>query len=250
MKKDNVVIRLRNINKTYSIREQNRSSIQEHVLNIFRRTKRRDIYALKNINLDVKAGEFLGIVGRNGSGKSTLLRIILGAYPPDKGGTVEVQGKVIRLALGMGFNPQLSARQNIYVNASILGLTFKQIGRKFDEIVEFAGLKDFIDTDVNYFSSGMRSRLAFSVAKHAEADIFLMDEFFVGVGDVDFRQKAEKVFKESIVKGKTIIHVSHNLDTIEEHCDRVVLLHDGKIVQIGKPLEVLETYRALFKKKQ
>lgn len=240
-------IKVTNISKTFTIREKANDSIRNLVFNLFSQKHNRKIKALENINFEVKEGEFFGIIGHNGCGKSTLLKMIAGAFPPDKGGTIEVNGRLIRLALGIGFDPQLSARDNIYVNASILGLTFKQIGEKFAGIIEFAQLEKFIETPVKFYSSGMRSRLAFAIAIHAEADIYLMDEFFGGVGDVKFRNKSSKVFKSFINSGKTFIHVSHNLNTVQEHCDRVMVMDKGKMIGIYPPDEALKVYKQLMK---
>ena len=209
---------------------------------------KKKIKALSNINLEIRKGEFFGIVGRNGSGKSTLLHIMSGAYQPDPGGKSELKGKYMRLALGLGFDPELTARENVYLNGAILGISMKQIGRKFSSIIEFAELQDFADTKLKYFSSGMVTKLKFSVAVNAEADIFLMDEFFGGVGDLRFKSKSEKVFEESIVKGRTIVHVSHSLNTIRKHCTRVLLLDKGKMIMVGEPDEVLEKYKQIVKK--
>lgn len=240
------VIRLKNISKTFTVYEKNTDSIRESFFNFFQPNHKRKIEALKNINLEIKRGEFFGIIGRNGSGKSTLLKIIMGAILPDSGGKVDVNGRIIRLALGMGFDPELSARDNIYLNASLLGLSFRQIGKKFHEIIEFAELQEFVDTKIKFYSSGMYSRLAFSIAVCAEADIFLMDEFFGGVGDSRFKEKSEKVFKESLVKGRTIVHVGHNLELIKQHCNRVMLLNYGNPVGIGKPEEIIREYNQLM----
>ncbi len=241
-----IAIRLENIGKTFTVYEKTTDSIRERFFNIFQANHRRKIEALKNVNLEIERGEFFGIVGRNGSGKSTLLKIILGALQPDPGGAVEVNGRIIRLALGMGFDPELSARNNVYLNASLLGLSFKQIGQKFREIIEFAELEQFVDTKIKFYSSGMYSRLAFSIAVHAEADIFLMDEFFGGVGDSRFKEKSEKVFEESLVKGRTIVHVGHNLEMIKKHCDRVLVLNYGNPVGIGKPEEMIREYKQIM----
>lgn len=240
------VIRLKNISKTFTVYEKNTDSIRESFFNFFQPNHKRKIEALKNINLEIKRGEFFGIIGRNGSGKSTLLKIIMGAILPDSGGKVDVNGRIIRLALGMGFDPELSARDNIYLNASLLGLSFRQIGKKFHEIIEFAELQEFVDTKIKFYSSGMYSRLAFSIAVCAEADIFLIDEFFGGVGDESFREKSERVFQQSFVEKRTIIFVSHQLATVEQFCDRVLLLEYGRPIAIGKPNEVLEKYKLSF----
>jgi len=226
---EEIAVRLTNVNKTFYVQEQSKDSIMLRAFNSMTRASKKKIEALKNINLTVKKGEFIGIVGHNGSGKSTLLKLITKAFPPDNGGAIQINGKVIRLSLGMGFDPNLSARENIYVNGSILGLTFKVIGQRFDEIVAFSGLEGFIDTQVKYYSSGMVSRLAFSIAIHAEADIFLLDEFFGGVGDADFRQKSDQAFQK-LLKGKTILFVSHEMSQIEKYCKRVIKLDSGLII--------------------
>jgi len=245
-----IAIELKNISKTYSVLDKNSQSLHGKVISLITHTSRRKIKALTDINLEVKKGEFFGIMGHNGSGKSTLLRIMSGAYPPDKGGLVKMHGRFMLLSLGLGFNPQLTARENIYLNASILGLTLKQIGKIFHDIVAFAELEKFVDTQVKYYSTGMAARLKFAIAVHADSDIFLMDEFFGGVGDARFKKKSETVFHESLVKGRTIVHVSHSINTIEEHCHRVLLLHQGEMIGIGTPQEIIPEYERLSKKKR
>lgn len=245
-----VVIKLENINKTFLINERKSDSIREKLFSAFSKNHKRRLKALSGVSLEVRKGEFLGIIGRNGSGKSTLLKIIIGAIPPNKGGKVTTHGRIIRLSLGMGFDLNLSARDNIYVNASILGLTFEEINEKFDEIIEFAELENFIETKVKFFSRGMRSRLGFAIAVHADADIFLMDEFFGGVGDENFKKKSKEVFQQAFVEGRTIIHVSHSLRTIQKHCDRVLVLHKGKVVAEGKPRDVIPVYQEVLSKEK
>lgn len=227
------VIQLKNVSKTFYIREKGNDSIRKKLLSIFDTNNGlRKLEALKNVNLDIKSGEFIGIVGHNGSGKSTLLKIIIGAIQADEGGVVETKGKIVRLALGMGFDPELSARDNIYLNGSIMGLTFRQIGEKFHEIIEFSGLRNFIDTPLKFYSSGMVSRLAFAIAMHVEADILLIDEFFGGVGDQDFREKSDKVFRESVINGKTIVFVSHEIDIVKQYAHRIFQFSQGEIVSL------------------
>jgi len=243
-----VVIRMKNVNKTFYVREKGADSIREKVFGMFSSNGKKQIIAIKDVNLEVRKGEFLGIIGRNGSGKSTLLKIIMGAIRPDKGGEVTTQGRMMRMSLGMGFDPKITARDNIYVNASILGLTSKQVNEKFDEIIEFAELKRFVDTPVKFYSRGMRSRLGFAIAVHADADIFLMDEFFGGVGDANFRKKSEEIFAKSFIEGRTIVHVSHQLATISKHCDRVILIEQGMIHKVGTPKEVIAAYQELMKR--
>lgn len=245
-----IAIELKNINKTYTVLDKNSQNLRGKIISLITHTNKREIKALTDINLTVNKGEFFGIMGHNGSGKSTLLRIMSGAYPPDKGGIVKMHGRYMLLSLGLGFNPQLTARENIYLNASILGLTLKQIGKILHEILAFAELEKFVDTQVKYFSTGMAARLKFAIAVHADSDIFLMDEFFGGVGDASFKKKSKDVFHESLIKGRTIVHVSHSVKTIEEHCHRVMLLHQGKIVDINTPDIIIPQYETLSNKKR
>ncbi|KPA10796.1 ABC transporter ATP-binding protein [Candidatus Magnetomorum sp. HK-1] len=237
---------LKNISKTFEIKDKKISTIRGHVFNFFRQNNKRKIHALNNINLKIQKGEFFGVIGRNGSGKSTLLSIIAGAYPPDRDGEISVEGKYMRLTLGLGFDEELTARENIFTNASMLGISIKKIKEKFDDIIEFSELHDFVNTKVKYFSSGMKIRLKFSIALHAEADIFLMDEFFGGVGDEVFQRKSKKIFDKAFVEGRTIVHVSHDLKTISQHCNRVLLLHKGEVVTIGSPDEVIKKYNKII----
>lgn len=245
------VITVKNISKTFHIKEQSAMTIRSRVLSTFlgKRQNTNIVKALQNINFSIKKGEFFGIIGHNGSGKSTLLNILMGSIRPDKGGIIETKGRMIRLALGMGFDPNLTARDNIYLNGSILGLTFRQIGSVFHEIIGFAELEKFVDVPVKMYSRGMMTKLKFSIALYAEADIFLMDEFFGGVGDISFRKKSEAVFKERLVEGRTIIHVSHSLPTITAHCDRVLLLDKGIPIVLGEPKEVVEVYKKIMNKR-
>jgi ABC-type polysaccharide/polyol phosphate transport system ATPase subunit len=229
----NVVIQLKNVSKTFYIRERSYDSIRKRVFGLFDRNNgMRKIEALKNVNLEIQKGEFIGIIGHNGSGKSTLLKIMIGALQGDRGSIVNTKGKIVRLALGMGFDPELSARDNIYLNGSIMGLTFRQIGEKFQEIIDFSGLNNFVETPLKFYSSGMVSRLAFAVAMHVEADILLIDEFFGGVGDQDFREKSDKVFRESVINEKTIVFVSHEIDIVKQYAHRIFKFSEGKIISL------------------
>lgn len=183
-----------------------------------------------------------GIIGKNGSGKSTLLRMIMGAILPDKGEII-TKGSIIRLALGLGFDQNLSARDNIYVNGSVLGLSFKEIGEIFDHILEFSDLEEFVDTPIMYYSSGMKSRLSFAIAVHANAEIFLIDEFFGGVGDADFQRKSQKLFNERVLNNKTIVFVSHSMNDIKKNCDRILVLEKGKGILFDDPEEGISYYK-------
>ncbi len=247
-----IVIDVENVSKTFFVRSRKVETIRQRAYNLLRARKNKQIAikALTNINFSVYKGEFLGIVGHNGSGKSTLLKIIMGAFPADKGGNITVDGKIIRLALGMGFDNTLTARDNIYVNGTVLGLTFKQLGQKFSSILEFAELEDFVDTPLKYFSSGMRSRLAFAIAMQTEADIYLMDEFFGGVGDVGFMQKSDHIFQDRILQGRTIVHVSHQLRILKKHADRIIWLDKGMIKEIGSPDDILPRYKQEYLKEK
>jgi ABC-2 type transport system ATP-binding protein len=236
-----IAIRLENINKTFVLHDRG-NTIRDRFFSLLTGKGTRKLKALQNINIEIKKGEFFGIVGLNGSGKSTLVQIMNKAIPPDKGGKVSINGKAMRLALGMGFNDELTARQNIMLNSSVLGMSIKEIKAKMNEMISYAELEEFADTPVKYYSSGMKSKLMFSIAVNAEADIFLMDEFFGGVGDQNFKKKADELFHDRFVKGKTIIHVSHQLDTIRKNCDRVMLLDKGIMIAIGTPDEVLANF--------
>lgn len=243
-----IAITLKNCSKTFYVREQAARTIRTRVLNFLlaKPTPIKKVEALKNLNLTIKKGEFFGIIGRNGSGKSTLLHLLMGAMRPDPDSIIETKGRMLRLAQGMDFEPELTARDNIYLTGSILGLTFKRIGIIFEDIVRFAEIESFVDVPVKTYSNGMLSKLKFAIATYAEADILLMDEFFVGVGDLNFKEKSEKVFRERLIKGRTIIHVSHSLDSILKHCDRVLLLDRGVPIAIGKPAEMVAKYEQLM----
>ncbi len=243
-----VVVRAAHLSKTFQIREKPITSIRQAVLNFSRLSSaRHEVKALDDLNFEVHRGEILGIIGRNGSGKSTLLNIILGSMRADKGSELSTRGKIVRLSLGLGFDPNLSARHNIYVNGSILGLTFKRIGQVFHEIIDFADLNDFVDTPIKYYSTGMRMRLAFAVSIYAEADIFLMDEVLASVGDESFRERSERVFKDTFLNGRTIIFVSHSLASIVNLSHKVLLLDRGKQLMYGNPSEVVGEYQRLVK---
>jgi len=244
------IISLKNVSKTYSIRTNMAQSIRESLLGILtnKKSHKQTIKALKNINIDIYPGDTLGIIGRNGSGKSTLLNIIMESILPDTGGKVITKGSLIRLSLGMGVDPNLTARDNIYINGSVIGLSFKKIGIIFGDIIQFAGLEDYVDTPVKFYSRGMKQRLMFSIAIHANSDTILLDEFFGGTGDEDFKAKSAKAFKQRILEQKTIVIVSHAMKTIQQHCSKVVWLEKGKIIDVGQPITIIPKYRNSFTK--
>ncbi len=201
-------------------------------------------YALRDISFTVRRGETLGIVGRNGSGKSTALKLIAGVMAPSQG-EVHVHGRVSPLIeLGAGFHPDLTGRENVHLNASILGMPGRDIRARFDDIVEFAELRDFIDTPVKRYSSGMYMRLGFSVAVHSDPDILLVDEV-LAVGDAVFGDKCLVKIREFQERGVTIVIVSHALDTITQFCNRALLLQGGHLIDDGPSQEVTRRYLEL-----
>lgn len=235
------VIELNNISKKFMIPHEKVSSLKSAVLNFWKNRNYEVFYALKDISFSVNKGEFLGIIGRNGSGKSTLLKILAGIYEPD-GGSICVREQISPfLELGVGFNGELSGRDNIYLYGSVLGLTKKQIDQKFDEIVSFAELEKFIDLKMKNYSSGMFVRLAFSVAIRADAPILLVDEV-LAVGDVDFRQKCFGVFESHKREGKTVVLISHDPEWIKRFCDRAILLKNGGISFCGDTGQAVALY--------
>lgn len=230
-----------NLTKTFKIPKEKMDSLQERLLKFKLRSDTRSFKALNNISLQVKKGEWLGIIGPNGSGKSTLLKIIAGIYEPDHG-QIEVDGHLVPfLELGVGFNPELSAKDNIYLNGVILGMTRKKIHQKFDQIVSFADIKSFINQKLKNFSSGMQVRLAFAIAMQSAGDIFLLDEV-LAVGDYQFQKKCDQVFRSMKKQGKTAILVSHDLGSIIKYCDKTAWLDHGKIINYDSSKSVIHQY--------
>jgi ABC-2 type transport system ATP-binding protein len=236
-----MAISVKNVSKRFTIPHEKTNSLKGAFINIFRKNTYEKFYALKDVSFEVKKGEFFGILGRNGSGKSTLLKILAGVYTANNG-SVEIDGLVSPfLELGIGFNPELSGRDNIYLNATVLGLREKEIDAKFDSIVAFSELERFIDQKIKNYSSGMQVRLAFSVAIHANHEILLMDEV-LAVGDVNFQAKCLREFARYKEMGKTVILVTHDIATVQCYCDRAMLLRSGEVVKIGSAEEVGNEY--------
>lgn len=239
---NNHAVEVANVTKRYRIHYEKNPSLKETIIHL-RRTKFIEFLALDDVSFNVGYGETLGIIGPNGSGKSTMLKLISRILQPTKG-YVKVNGSVSALLeLGAGFHPDLTGRENIFINAAILGMKRKNIEKKFNEIVEFSELDKFIDMPVKNYSSGMYMRLGFSVAINVNPDILLVDEV-LAVGDQAFQAKCYKVIYDFIKQGKTIIIVSHDLGTIQDLCNRVIFLKDGKIQQIGGPVAVVSSYRS------
>jgi len=240
MNKD-IAISVKGVSKTFKIPHEKVSSIRGAVTGIFRDKSYEEFKALDDVSFEVKKGEFFGIIGRNGSGKSTLLKVLAGIYQADKG-RVKVNGMISPfLELGIGFNPELSGRDNVYLNATVLGMTQKQIDEKFDSIVKFSELERFIDQKLKNYSSGMQVRLAFSVSIHANRDILLMDEV-LAVGDSNFQSKCLTEFAKYKDMNRTVVIVTHDITVVQRYCDRAMLIRNGKIVKIGKAEEVGNTY--------
>lgn len=199
---------------------------------------------LKDISFTVKKGEFLGIVGRNGSGKSTLLKILAQIYTPDSG-SITVHGSLVPfIELGVGFNPELTGRENVYMNGAMLGFSNEEMDQMFDDIVEFAELAPFMDQKLKNYSSGMQVRLAFSIAIRARGDILILDEI-LAVGDAAFQEKCNQYFA-SLDKNQTVILVTHSMENVRQFCDRAILIDQGKIIKEGNPEVVADAYLKLF----
>lgn len=238
------VVQIEDLSKHFVIRKE--KSLKERVVNFGRSRKHReDFWALQDINLEIQSGTTVGLIGPNGSGKSTLLKMVGGILQPDTG-SVKIRGRLAALLeLGAGFHPDLTGRENVYLNASILGLSRSQIDKYFDAIVDFSGIEAFIDTQVKFYSSGMYVRLAFAVAVHVDPDILLIDEV-LAVGDEPFQRKCLERIRQFQAEGRTIVMVTHGLDQVAEFCDRAVVLEKGQIVTDGTPREALRSLRADF----
>lgn len=231
-------IEVAGVSKTFQIPHEQRTYLKEYFLHPFRRTQYERNEALKDVTFSIDAGEFFGISGPNGSGKSTLLRILAGIYVPDAG-RVQVTGRLSPfIELGVGFDPELNARDNIRINATLAGLTRRQLDAKFDEILEFSELERFVDQRLKNYSSGMLMRLAYSIAIQIPFDVLLLDEV-LAVGDETFQRKCFDTFERFKAEGKTVVLVTHQPDLLRRFCDRVLLLEDGVIGAIGSPNDVI-----------
>lgn len=222
------------------------SSFKEKFISLFDKKRRQsnkksEFWALKDVSFDVKKGEVIGIIGSNGAGKSTLLKVISGVMKPTKG-KVTVEGVISpMIELGAGFDPELTARENIYLNGSILGYSKQFIDDKFDEIVEFSELRDFLDVPIKNFSSGMTAKLAFSIATIVNPEILIVDEI-LSVGDIKFQEKSKNKMMEMINGGTTVLYVSHSLQSIKDLCTKVIWIEHGNLIEIGEPKSTCEKY--------
>lgn len=232
------------VSKDFRLPTERRQTLKERVVNPRFDRDAKVFHALDDVKFDIEQGEFFGIVGRNGSGKSTLLKCLAGIYQLDKG-KISIAGRLSTfIELGVGFNPDLAARDNIVLNGIMLGLTPKQAASRVDRVLEFAELEDHVDLKLKNYSSGMQVRLAFSVLTQVDADVLLIDEV-LAVGDAAFQAKCFEVFRQLNAAGKTIVLVTHDMASVTRLCDRAALLEDGKLVAIGDPGEVAEQYLAL-----
>lgn len=238
--KDQTVISIKNVTKTFKIYRDKPVSLKEKVLKL-RSNEYSTFYALKNLSLDIRRGETIGLIGHNGCGKSTLLKLITKILYPDQG-TITVNGKISSLIeLGAGFHPDFTGRENIYINASIFGLSKKEVDQRIDEIIRFSELGKFIENPVRTYSSGMYMKLAFSVAINVNPEILLIDEI-LSVGDANFQKKCLEKIESFKRNGATIVIVAHDLGTIEKICDRVVWMNEGQIVRQGEADQIINLY--------
>lgn len=236
------------VTKGFSVPHERTSTIKSKFIAALsgkkRRTNTKQI-ALDGISFEVKKGEFFGIVGRNGSGKSTLLKMLASIYQPTKG-SILVAGKLVPfIELGVGFNPELTGRENVYLNGALLGFSQKEVNSMYKEIVSFAELDDFMDQKLKNYSSGMQVRLAFSMAIRAKADVLLIDEV-LAVGDADFQRKCYDYFQQVKSGSTTVVFVTHDMGAVRQYCDRALLIDDAKIVSVGDPEKIAKQYTKLF----
>ncbi len=240
-----IAIRVKDLHKSFKLPTERAWGLKQAIFNRLKGIKGyKTQKVLRGIDFEVKKGEFLGIVGRNGSGKSTLLKVMSGIYVPQKG-EVDIYGTLVPfIELGVGFNPELTGRENVYLNGALLGFSNEEITEMYDEIVNFAELKDFMDQKLKNYSSGMQVRLAFSIAVRARGDILILDEV-LAVGDAAFQQKCNDYFA-SLHGNQTVILVTHSMENITKFCDRAILIENGKIIKEGEPKMVAEAYKALW----
>lgn len=242
---NNIAIEVNDLVKSFKLPTERAWGLKQAIFNRLKGVKGfRKQEVLRGISFKIKKGEFVGIVGRNGSGKSTLLKVMSEIYVPDSG-SVKVNGTLVPfIELGVGFNPELTGRENIYLNGALLGFSNKEIGDMYGEIVKFAELEDFMDQKLKNYSSGMQVRLAFSIAIRARGDILILDEV-LAVGDAAFQEKCNDYFK-SLHGNQTVILVTHDMENVEKFCDRAILIENGKIKCEGKPSKVTKEYHKLW----
>jgi len=241
------ILEIKGISKKYQIEGNKKPylSLRDSIFSSLKsRTKKEEFWALQDISFDVMPGDTLGIIGRNGAGKSTLLKILSKITPPTKGSILS-RGRIASLLeVGTGFHPELSGRENVYMNGSILGMKRAEIQKHFDDIVDFSGVAKFLDTPLKHYSSGMQLRLAFAVAAFLEPEILVIDEV-LAVGDAEFQKKCLNKMEDVSKSGRTILFVSHQLSSIDALCKKAIMMHQGKLIANGKTADVIETYLSL-----
>ncbi len=246
-----MMVKVNNVSMRFNLGIDKNFSLKLFFINLFKKKeknkkKNEEFWALKNVSFDVKKGEVIGFVGGNGAGKSTLLKIVAGVMKPTKG-SVEIGGTVCpMIELGAGFDPDLTAKENIFLNGAVLGYSKQFLNEKFDEIVDFSELQDFLDVPVRNFSSGMVARLAFSVATIVNPEILIVDEI-LSVGDIGFQKKSEAKMRSMIESGTTVLYVSHSIESIRSLCDRAVWIEHGTFQAIGAVNEVCDKYLEFMK---
>ena len=242
MTENNIAVKIDHVSKSFRLPTEASTSLRTTMVNYFRGIKGyKEQHILKDISFDVKKGDFFGIVGKNGSGKSTLLKIISQIYAPEKG-AVTVNGNLVSfIELGVGFNPELTGRENVYLNGALLGFSKKEMDELYDEVVAFSELEEFMDRKLKNYSSGMQVRLAFSIAIHADSEILLLDEI-LAVGDEAFQAKFNDYFLQLKEEGKTVILVTHDMGSVKKYCNKAVLIDDGEVKVIGSPDDVANQY--------
>lgn len=243
---DELAIKIEKVSKVFKLPHEKNNSIKSAVINFYRHKRTFETQKVLNeISFEVKKGEFFGIVGRNGSGKSTLLKLLAGIYTPTRG-TIDINGKLTPfIELGVGFSPELTGRENIFLNGSLLGFNRAELYKMYDDIVEFAELENFMDQKLKNYSSGMQVRLAFSIAIRANTPILLLDEV-LAVGDADFQRKCYDYFMSLKNEKQTVVLVTHDMGAVRQYCDRAILLEKGKIVKMGSAEIVAQEYQKLF----
>lgn len=241
-KNKEVAISVRGLSKSFKLPHEQNSGIKQAIVNFAKHKKGYEVqHVLEDISFEVNKGDFFGIVGRNGSGKSTLLKLIAGIYTPDKG-ELEIDGTLIPfIELGVGFNPELTGRENVFLNGALLGFSRKEMDSMYDDIVKFAELEKFMDQKLKNYSSGMQVRLAFSIAIRADSDILILDEV-LAVGDAAFQQKSFNYFEKIKASNKTVILVTHDMSSVNRFCNRAVLIENGSLKLVGSPDEIANQY--------
>lgn len=245
-KDNNIAISVKNLHKSFKLPTEQAFGLKQTIFNRLRGVKGyTEQKVLKGLNFEIKKGEFVGIIGRNGSGKSTLLKILAGIYYPNKGDII-INGNLIPfIELGVGFNPELTGRENVYLNGALLGFSNEEMDTMYDDIWKFAELEQFQDQKLKNYSSGMQVRLAFSIAIRAHGNILLLDEV-LAVGDAAFQQKCNEYFKSLKDQNQTVILVTHSMENVTKFCTRGILIENGEIIQDGNPKKVSSAYTKML----